>query len=131
MNRPYGAIKRNENGLSGRISGRLYEGNVTLKNNEKKNSEAAPDFVVLENGRHVIGAAWEKTSAAGKCFMSITLDLEEQDKPIYLHAFQQDNDNSAFDVVWTRPRGGNKALQEGNTAPQPAQNGAVDDEIPF
>lgn len=132
MNRPYGALKRNENGFSGRISGRLYDGNITLKPNENRQSPSAPEFIVLENGRHIIGAAWDKQSQAGKHFLSITIDLEEADKPIYLHAFQQDNDNNAYDIVWTRPRGaGKNALQNGNTPPEAAENGTGDDEISF
>src|SRR3546814_5540759 len=55
---------------------------VKLVPNDKGNSENAPDFRLQAAG-HDIGAAWNKTSEAGREYKSVTLDDPSFPAPVY------------------------------------------------
>lgn len=67
-------------------------------------SDRAPNFRILAHNAEV-GAAWSKTSAEGKSYVSLTFDVPELPQKLYANlgvAPDQDDDN-VFAIIWNRP----------------------------
>jgi uncharacterized protein (DUF736 family) len=64
---------------------------------------SGPDFVILaagDNGEFELGAAWSKTSKAGKSYLSVKLDGPTLAQPINCALINQAN--GSFALVWSR-----------------------------
>src|SRR3546814_3437234 len=66
---------------------------VKLVPNDKGNSENAPDFRLQAAG-HDIGAAWNKTSEAGREYKSVTLDDPSFPAPVYARLIEGEDGRS-------------------------------------
>ena len=54
-------------------------------------------------GRAEIGAAWAKTSAEGRDYLSVKLDDPSFTGPIFANLFA-DEDGDGHSLIWSRPR---------------------------
>src|SRR3546814_16837822 len=72
---------------------------VKLVPNDKGNSENAPDFRLQAAG-HDIGAAWNKTSEAGREYKSVTLDDPSFPAPVYARLIE--GEDGTHDLIWSR-----------------------------
>jgi uncharacterized protein (DUF736 family) len=99
-----GTFKKDRDGYAGRIfmpGWRSLPVNITPA---AAPSAGGPDFVVttLEDRRSEIefGAAWKKTSAKGKPYLSVKLDSPTLPQPINGALLEQLN--ATFTLVWNR-----------------------------
>jgi uncharacterized protein (DUF736 family) len=87
----------------GRIFGREWRGmSVTLTEVPEKKGNG-PDYVAFAHddaGAFEIGAAWRKTSKAGKPYLSVKLDSPSLIAPINAAVVTQDDGSHA--LVWNR-----------------------------
>ena len=89
-------------------SGDRYQGAVrTLTLNVKaqiapaeKENDKAPDYRVFA-GQIEFGAAWKKTSGAGREYLSVKLDDPSLPAPIYASLVETDTEGE-FVLVWSR-----------------------------
>ena len=64
-------------------------------------NEKAPDFR-LQAASHDIGAAWKKTSEAGREYISVTLD--DPSFPATVYARLIEGENGTHDLIWSRSK---------------------------
>ena len=74
---------------------------VKLVPNDKGSSENAPDFRLQAAG-HDIGAAWNKTSEAGREYKSVTLDDPSFSAPVYARLIE--GEDGTHDLIWSRSK---------------------------
>ncbi|MGB3882267.1 MAG: DUF736 domain-containing protein [Diaphorobacter nitroreducens] len=74
---------------------------VKLVPNDKGDNEKAPDFRLRAAG-HDIGAAWKKTSEAGRDYLSVTLD--DPSFPAPIHARLIEGEDGTHDLIWSRTK---------------------------
>jgi len=115
----YGILKSNPTNdkqpFAGDIACPVFRGKVTLAVNQNRGTNAdAPNFEVNSNGFQ-IGNAWIKRGKNGD-FLSITLDGPHFDKPLYLTAFERQNEVGTYDVVWSRPKQATQPVDNGSMA---------------
>src|SRR3546814_2526520 len=67
----------------------------------KGENESAPDFRLQAAG-HDIGAAWKKTSEAGRAYISVTLD--DPSFPATVYARLIEGEDGAHDLIWSRSK---------------------------
>src|SRR3546814_7440294 len=67
----------------------------------KGDTENAPDFRLQAAG-HDIGAAWKKTSEAGRPYVSVSLD--DPSFPATVYARLIENEDSTHDLIWSRSK---------------------------
>jgi len=68
-----GTFTAEKDGFTGTLRTLTLNVKVKLVPNDKGDNEKAPDFRLQAAG-HDIGAAWKKTSEAGREYISVTLD---------------------------------------------------------
>ncbi|KAG1386259.1 hypothetical protein G6F60_014540 [Rhizopus arrhizus] len=68
-----GTFTADKDGFTGTLRTLTVNVKVKLVPNDKGDHEKAPDFR-LQAASHDIGAAWKKTSEAGREYISVTLD---------------------------------------------------------
>src|SRR3546814_16806458 len=68
-----GTFTAEKDGFTGTLRTLTLNVKVKLVANDKGENESAPDFRLQAAG-HDIGAAWKKTSEAGRAYISVTLD---------------------------------------------------------
>ena len=92
-------------------SGEDFTGSVkTLTLNVKakiaraeKENEKAPDYRIFA-GTTEFGAAWKKTSGAGREYLSVKLDDPSFTNPIYANLIE-DEGSKTHTLFWSRPNG--------------------------
>ena len=57
---------------------------------------------MLTRPSHDIGAAWKKTSEAGREYLSVTLDDPSLPAPIYARLIE--GENGTHDLIWSRSK---------------------------
>ena len=67
-----------------------------------KPTDQAPDYRVFV-GRVEIGAAWSKTSAEQRGYLSLKLDDPSFTGPIFANLFDDDGEDT-YSLIWSRPR---------------------------
>ena len=103
--------------------------------------ETAPDFkikVQTKSGwREISGGAWIKESerVEGGKFLSLTLDDDDMERPVYVTAFPDDDKpEEVFNVVWSRAKAkadGGRARPKERPIPAGDVPADLDDSIPF
>ena len=78
-----------------------YNVKVKLIPNDKGDNEKAPDFR-LQAASHDIGAAWKKTSEAGREYISVTLD--DPSFPATVYARLIEGEDGTHDLIWSRSK---------------------------
>ncbi len=97
-----GSFKKIGNGYTGAISTLSVQAkNVRLAFEEHRTNDNAPHFRVFA-GNAEIGAAWAKSSAEGRGYLSLKLDDPSFSAPIFANLFQ-DEDTETHSLIWSRP----------------------------
>ena len=97
---------KSQNYLTGVIKslddmGQEVKSKVIVFANKNKTSENAPDFRLQAAG-HDIGAAWKKTSEAGRDYLSVTADDPSFPVPVYARLIE--GEDGRHDLIWSRSR---------------------------
>ncbi|MEC5196787.1 uncharacterized protein (DUF736 family) [Xanthomonas campestris] len=93
---------------------------VKLVPNDKGENESAPDFR-LQAADHDFGAAWKKTSEAGRDYLSVAID--DPSFPATVYARLIEGENGAHDLIGSRSKP--RAARRPPIAPRPLRRGAV------
>ncbi len=88
-------------GFSGTVRTLTLNVKVKILPNDK-GSENAPDYRI-QAGSYDIGAAWKKTSRAGRAYLSVTLD--DPSFPATIYARLVEGDDGTHTLIWTRNNG--------------------------
>jgi len=73
---------------------------ITIKAAEKTSGKA-PDYRILANQAAEIGAAWRKTTAEGREYISVKLDDPSFPAPIYATLVEGEAAGS-YSLIWSR-----------------------------
>ena len=94
-----GTFTKTEDGYAGRLQTLTLDIQVTLHSSTKEH-EKSPDFKIRSaNGD--FGAAWKRTSAAEREYLSCKLDDPTFPAPIYASLVLGD-DGENFSMIWSR-----------------------------
>jgi uncharacterized protein (DUF736 family) len=97
-----GTFTKSENGFSGQV--KTITLNVKAKfTPAEKDNDKAPDYRIFA-GQTELGAAWNKTSNAGREYLSVKLDDPSFPAPIYASLVKGEGDDS-FNLIWSRRTG--------------------------
>ena len=96
-----GTFTAEKDGFTGTLRTLTLNVKVKLDPNDKGDNESAPDYRLQAAG-HDIGAAWKKTSEAGRPYVSVTLD--DPSFPATVYARLIEGEDGAHDLIWSRPR---------------------------
>jgi uncharacterized protein (DUF736 family) len=73
--------------------------NATIVSAEKEN-EKAPDYRIF-SGTTEFGAAWKRTSGAGREYLSVKIDDPSLPKPIYASLIAVES-GEEYSLIWSR-----------------------------
>jgi len=96
-----GTFTAEKDGFTGTLRTLTLNVTVKLVPNAKSESENASDFRVQAAG-HDIGAAWKKSSEAGRPYMSVTLDDPSFAVTVYARLIE--NEGGTHDLIWSRSK---------------------------
>jgi uncharacterized protein (DUF736 family) len=96
-----GTFTTDKDGFTGTLRTLTLNVKVKLVPNDKGSSENAPDFRLQAAG-HDIGAAWNKTSEAGREYKSVTLDDPSFPAPVYARLIE--GEDGTHDLIWSRSK---------------------------
>lgn len=96
-----GTFTADKDGFTGTLRTLTLNVKVKLVPNDKGSSENAPDFRLQAAG-HDIGAAWNKTSEAGRDYLSVTLDDPSFPAPVYARLIE--GEGGTHDLIWSRSK---------------------------
>ena len=114
-----GTFTADKDGFTGTLRTLTLNVKVKLVPNDKGDTENAPDFRLQAAG-HDIGAAWKKTSEAGREYLSVTLDDPSFPATVYVPPDRRRGRHARPDLVAQQAPGGLTAA-----APHPLRWGAV------
>ena len=115
-----GTFTAEKDGFTGQLRTLTLNFKVKLVPNDKGENESAPDFRLQAAG-HDFGAAWKKTSEAGRDYLSVAID--DPSFPATVYARLNEGENDTHDLIWSRSKP--KAACRPPTAPRPLRRGAV------
>jgi len=98
-----GTFTKSENGYTGSVRTFTVNAKARITPVEKE-KDNAPDFRVFA-GTAEIGAAWKKTSEAGREYVSVKLDDPSFAAPIYASLVETDGEPETFSLIWSRCNG--------------------------
>ena len=96
-----GTFTAEKDGFTGTLRTLTLNVKVKLVPNDKGDNESAPDYR-LQAGGHDIGAAWKKTSEAGRAYISVTLD--DPSFPATVYARLIEGEDGTHDLIWSRSK---------------------------
>lgn len=96
-----GNFSTNGNAISGQVRTLTVSMKARLHPIERT-SRDAPDFRVMA-GMAEVGAAWNKVSADGEPYISVTLDDPSFNAPINAALWPSQTEGD-YDLVWSRPK---------------------------
>ncbi|EOM0866440.1 TPA: DUF736 domain-containing protein [Pseudomonas aeruginosa] len=96
-----GTFTAEKDGYTGQLRTLTLNVKVKLVPNDKGDTESAPDFRLQAAG-HDIGAAWKKTSEAGRDYLSVSLD--DPSFPATVYARLIGNEDGTHDLIWSRSK---------------------------
>ncbi len=67
-----------------------------------KSGEKAPDYRIQASGGYDVGAAWKKTSEAGREYLSVTLDDPSFPATVYARLLEQED--GTHHLIWSRSK---------------------------
>ncbi|AVS80766.1 DUF736 domain-containing protein [Paracidovorax avenae] len=94
-----GTFVTQNDGYTGTLRTLTLNAKARLVPNDKADNEKAPDFRLQVSG-HDIGAAWKKTSEAGRDYLSVTLDDPSFPAPIYARLVE--SEDGKHELFWSR-----------------------------
>ena len=95
-----GTFTKSENGFSGQIKTVTLNVKAKLAPAEKQNDKA-PDYRIFAGQGVEFGAAWKKTSNAGREYLSVKLDDPSFPAPIYASLVAVEG-GEAYSLIWSR-----------------------------
>jgi uncharacterized protein (DUF736 family) len=98
-----GTFTKNESGYTGFVRTFTVNAKIRFAPAEKE-KDNTPDYRVLA-GTAEIGAAWKKTSEAGREYLSVKLDDPSFPAAIYASLVEIQGDKQSFSLVWARRNG--------------------------
>jgi len=96
-----GTFTTDKDGFAGTLRTLTLNVKVKLVLNDKGDNEKAPDYRAQAAG-HDIGAAWNKTSEAGREYKSVSLDDPSFPAPVYARLIE--NEDGTHDLIWSRSK---------------------------
>ncbi|RWL93200.1 MAG: DUF736 domain-containing protein [Mesorhizobium sp.] len=100
-----GSFTKNENGSGFNGSVKTLTLNVKAKFVPAEGeSERGPDYRIFAGATIEFGAAWKKTSNAGRDYVSVKLDDPSFPAPIYASLVEAE-DGESFNLIWSRRSG--------------------------
>ncbi|PLC50839.1 hypothetical protein CR159_04320 [Pollutimonas subterranea] len=96
-----GTFTADKDGFTGTLRTLTLNVKVKLIPNDKGENGKAPDFRLQVTG-YDIGAAWRKTSEAGREYLSVTLDDPSFSATIYARLIE--NEDGTHDLLWSRSK---------------------------
>ena len=96
-----GNFTADKEGFNGTLQTLTLNVKAKLVPNDKGESEKAPDFRV-QAASHDIGAAWKKTSEAGRNYLSVTIDDPSFPAPVYARLIE--GEDGTHDLIWSRSK---------------------------
>ncbi len=94
--------RQDKGGYAGTIRTLGFNAKVTIQPDDAKAKPGQPDFRVYA-GKAEIGAAWRKTSEAGRDYLSVALDDPSFAQPLNA-ALIEAEEPDGYALVWSRPR---------------------------
>ena len=101
--RPSAIFTKSETGYTGSVRTLTVNAKARFAAAEKE-KDNAPDYRVFA-GTAEIGAAWKKTSEAGREYVSVKLDDPSFPAPIYASLVETEGDKQTFALIWSRRNG--------------------------
>ena len=98
-----GTFIKSESGYAGFVRTLTVNAKIRFAPAEKE-KDNAPDYRVLA-GTAEIGAAWKKTSEAGREYLSVKLDDPSLPAAIYASLVETEGDTKSFSLIWARRNG--------------------------
>ena len=98
---PIGTFTAEKDGFTGQLRTLTLNFKVKLVPNDKGENESAPDFRLQAAG-HDFGAAWKKTSEAGRDYLSVAIDDPSFPATVYARLIEGENDT--HDLIWSRSK---------------------------
>ena len=99
-----GTFTKSGDDFSGTVKTLALNVKAKIARAEKENDKA-PDYRIFA-GATEFGAAWKKTSGAGREYLSVKLDDPSFTTPIYANLFD-DEGGETFSLIWSRGRRSN------------------------
>jgi uncharacterized protein (DUF736 family) len=98
-----GTFTKSGDTFTGAVKTLSISAKTTIKAAEKA-SDKAPDYRIFSNQAVEFGAAWKKTSAEGREYLSVKLDDPSFPAPIYATLVEGDEAGS-YSLIWSRRNG--------------------------
>ncbi|HLG89125.1 MAG TPA: DUF736 domain-containing protein [Alphaproteobacteria bacterium] len=98
-----GTFTKSDNGYTGSVRTLTVNAKARITPVERKEKDKAPDYRVFA-GTAEIGAAWKKTSEAGREYVSVKLDDPSFPAPIFASLVQLEGEED-YALIWSRPNG--------------------------
>jgi uncharacterized protein (DUF736 family) len=95
-----GTFTKTGDNFSGAVKTLTISTKITIKAAEKASGKA-PDYRILANQAAEIGAAWRKTTAEGRDYISVKLDDPSFPAPIYATLVEGEAAGS-YSLIWSR-----------------------------
>jgi len=96
-----GTFTAEKDGFTGQLRTLTLNVKAKLVPNDKGENESAPDFRLQAVG-HDFGAAWKKTSEAGRDYLSVTID--DPSFPATVYARLIEGEKGTHDLIWSRSK---------------------------
>ena len=96
-----GSFTKLDEGYTGSLETVTLSVKASITPAEKRN-DSAPDFRILVARGKEIGAAWKRTSSAGREYLSVKLDDPSFSAPIFASLIESEN---GFVLIWSRRNG--------------------------
>jgi len=97
-----GNFTKTDTGFTGSVKTLTLNVKATFKPGDNENDKA-PDFRIF-SGAIEFGAAWKKTSNAGRDYLSVKLDDPSFPAPIYASLIEAE-DGESHTLIWSRRNG--------------------------
>ena len=97
-----GSFTKSGDGFTGSVKTLTLNVKATIRPAEREN-EKAPDYRIFA-GATEFGAAWKKTSNAGRDYLSVKLDDPSFPAPIYASLVDTEGDDG-LSLIWSRRNG--------------------------
>jgi len=98
-----GTFTKSGDTFTGTVKTLSISAKTTIKPADKA-SDKAPDYRIFANQAVEFGAAWKKTTAEGREYISVKLDDPSFPAPIYATLVEGEEAGS-FNLIWSRRNG--------------------------
>lgn len=106
-----GTFTRTKDGFTGRLHTLALAVELTLVATEQTDTENTPDYRIHagDNNGTEVGAGWTRTGDKAGEYVSLQIDDPTFTQPIRANLFQSGSDRTAFHLLWTRPKRGDRS----------------------